>query len=562
VNRGGGKKILCADNDSDANGTQLVAWDDNDRPACRWKFMEAGKAGILYGAGSSVVTRVEVAGGWDRYIYAWGEYDVPDTERWTAIRSTSRKDNNDMGNFWDISGDGELTRGAGKPLQLWEMACKFQKSPEIDRRYKFLPLWERTGRVEDMGYYIIHCNTGYYLHYRPAEVIKRKVMGREISSKSSAHVEVNISPDLNSDPAYHWKIDNTGKNRFTISTRADGSFITAAGKASDNGAPLVTSQTKTANSQWEFIIISKFDEKKSTEELAGRRAEEINKKLNDLSSEIRKKGYRFTVKATSVMNKTVREITGAFDVEPDPSTALYMKDDRAASSLPAAIRRSADMPAFNWRDMNMMTPVKNQMQCGSCWAFSGLAVCEGVYRIMYGKELDLSEQYAVDCLEGMTPAGKKADCGSCGGGNVPFLFRTMVTSGVTLESQVPYLGRNGTCVGKSPEASFRIRQYGDVSSGNPSVREINEALCKYGPVFSSLKVTRLFMAYGGGVYDEKVPVSGPRDTNHAIVIVGWDDGKKAWLVRNSWSEEWGEKGYVWVEYGCANIGNNVAWIRL
>jgi len=562
INRGGGKKILCANNNSDANGTYVVPWDDNDRPACQWKFIEAGNAGILYGAGASVVNKVEVAGGWDRYIYDWAEHDIPDTERWTAIRTPFKKNSSDMGNFWDISGAGELTRGAGKTLQLWEMAYKFQKSPEIDRRYKFFPLWIRTDKVEDIGYYIILCNTNYYVHYLPARERTGKLMGRDRTIKTSSRVEVNTSADINTDPSYHWKIDNIGKNRFTFTSRIDGSFITASGKASDNGSVLTTSQVKTANSEWEFIIISKGEEKKSTEELVKNRAEEINKKLNDLNTEIKKKGYKFRVKATSVINKTIKEITGAFDVEPDPRDAIAMKNDKTPSSLPASIKRSADMKAFNWRDINMMTPVKNQKQCGSCWAFSGMAVYESVYKIMHGRELDLSEQYVVDCLEGVTAANVKADCGSCGGGNVPFLFRTMVSSGTALETQFPYQAINTSCSKKNAEMPYKIKQQGYVSYTTPTVKEIKEAICKYGPVFSSLKVTTLFQAYGGGVYDEKVQVSGPRDTNHAIVIVGWDDSKNAWLVRNSWSEQWGEDGYVWVQYGCANIGNNVAWIRL
>jgi C1A family cysteine protease len=376
------------------------------------------------------------------------------------------------------------------------------------------------------------------------------------------NAELNRSASVDVDPTYHWKIDNTGKNRFTFKSRADNKYLTASGNASSNGSKLIMSQVKNSNSEWEFIIISKFDEKKSTEELAMKRVEEINKKLDDLNKTIKKNGYKFRVKATSVFNKTIKEITGAFDVQPDPKNAVSMKNDKAPSSLPVTIKRSADMKAFNWRDINMMTPVKNQQQCGSCWAFSGLAVYEGVYKIMYNKDLDLSEQYVVDCIEGTTPAGIKADCGSCDGGNVPFLFRSMVTSGVALESQVPYLGKNSFCSNKNSQMPYKVKQQGYVSFNSPSVKEIKEAICKYGPVFSSLKVTKLFMAYGGGVYDEKVPVSGPRDTNHAIVIVGWDDSKNAWLVRNSWSEGWGENGYVWIEYGCANIGNNVAWIRI
>jgi len=499
----------------------------------------------ITGAAKKVKEKVEVTGGWDRYIYAWGENDIPDNERWTAIRTPYKKNKRDMGNFWDIPGDGAATRGAGKKLQLWEMPYKFQRSPEMDRRYKFIRLWERTGKIEDMGYYLILCNTGYY-----------------VRNKSSRIVELNRSSVKNTDNSYHWKIENIGKNRFTFISRSGNRYLTASGKASANGSRLIMSYSKSSNSIWEFVIISKGSEKKSTEELVKKRAGEVNKKLSNLRNTIKKKGYKFRVKATSVINKTIKEITGAFDIKPDPSTAVLMKNDKAPSSLPASIKRSAGMKSFNWRGIKMMTPVKDQQQCGSCWAFSGMSVYESIYKIMHGKELDLSEQYTVDCLEGVTVAGVRADCGSCNGGNVPFLFRTMVTNGTTLESRFPYRAKNSSCSRKNATMPYKIKQYGYISYGQPTVKEIKEAICKYGPVYSSLKVTELFKAYAGGIYDEKVSVSGPRDTNHAIVIVGWDDSKNAWLVRNSWSSGWGEGGYVWIEYGCANIGNNVAWIRL
>jgi len=548
VNRGGGKKILCAANNSDKNGTPVVPWDDNNRPACQWRLIEAGRAGLLYRAGAAVKDKVEVTGGWDRYIYAWGDRDIPDTERWTAIRTPFKKNSTDMGNFWDIPGDGQMTRGAGKALQLWEMAYKFQRSPDIDRRYKFHPLWQRTGKIEDFGYYLIECNTGYYVRTK---------------SGSPSSVEVNRSSAMNTDQPYHWKIENTGKNRFTIISRPDKGYITASGNPSRNGSKLTTSPKRTVNSEWEFVIISKGEEKKSTEELVMRRADEINKKVNQISAEVKKKGYQFTVKATEVINQSLKEITGSFDVPPDPRTALFMANDKEPSSIPESISRNADMRAFNWRDINMMSPVKSQGSCGSCWAFSAAAVYEGVYKIMYGKEIDLSEQYMVDCLEGVTAAGVNANCGSCEGGNTPFTLKTMIDHGVPLEAKVPYKAQNNSCSRKNADnMPYKIKQHGYVTFDPPTVKQIKEAICKYGPVFSNMKATELFKFYGGGVYDENVQVKDRRDTNHAMVIVGWDDSKNAWLVRNSWSENWGEGGYVWMKYGTANIGSNVVWIRL
>jgi len=489
--------------------------------------------------------KIEVAGGWDRYIYDWAEHDVPDTERWTAIRTPFKKDRHDMGNFWDVPGSGKAVRGPGKKIQLWELPYKFQRSPESDRRYKFIRLWEKTGDVEDFGYYLVKCDTGYYVY-----------------NTLKGPVELSRGGSIDTDKSYHWMIENVGKNRFTFLSRKDRKYISASGRASRNGADLTMYSAKHPSSDWEFIIITKPDEKKTTGELIEKRAGDVNKKLAEFNETIKKKSYKFRVKATSVLNKTMREITGSFDVKPDPGSVITMEMDREPSSLPASIKRNAGMKAFNWRDITMMTPVKFQERCGSCWAFTAMAVYEAVYKIMHGTELDLSEQYTIDCIEGQTPLGRKADCGSCSGGNVPFLFRSLVQNGTADEKTFPYQAKDTACSGKTADMPFKVKLTGQVSFEKPTIKQIKEAICKYGPVHSSMKVTDIFKAYSDGVYDEKVPVTGPRDTNHAVVIAGWDDGKKAWLVRNSWSGTWGEDGYVWIEYGCANIGSTVSWIRL
>lgn len=501
-------------------------------------------AGVL----TDLKDKVEVSGGWDRYIYAWAEYTVPDTERWVAIRTPFKKNKNDMGNFWDISGDGDATRISGMQLQLYGMKYKFQKLPEPDRRYKFIPLWERTGRSEDSGFYLIESNTGFYIKNNantPAD-------GPVIQSLAGG--------DANDDERFHWRIQNRGKNSFCFISRYDDKYITANGRASDNGAKLIVSKPN-ANSRWELIIISKGNEKKSTSELILKRTNEVNKKMAELNSEIAKKGYRFKVRSTSVINKTIREVATAFDSQPDPRYAIFMKDDHEPSSLPDTPKRNPGMPAFNWRDAGKMTPVRNQGDCGSCWAFSGMAVYEAVYKIMKNMEIDLSEQYTIDVIEGKSLNGKVSDCGSCRGGNTPFLLRAMMSQGTVNESQYTYLGRESNTM-LDHNAAYKVKRTGLVVPAPAKVSDIKTALCKYGPLYSSVKVTDLFMGYSEGVFDANIPVSHERDTNHAIVIVGWDDAKGAWLIKNSWGENWGEHGYMWIKYGCANIGSNSAWIRL
>ncbi len=695
VNQGGGKKILVAENNSDGNGTRVVLWDDNDSLAAQWVLIDAGRAGLINQAGGAVKDAVEVTGGWDRYLYAYGETSVPDMERWTAIRST-KKGSNDFGNFWDIPGAGAIARGSGKMLQLWEMEYKFQKSPEEDRRYKFEPLWTLTKKIEDIGFYLIKCNTDTYVknareglfqpgivpfgnlyiqsaqagdastagcwdqpgypkqfksgdaislymredavdqHFRflptgggwfnivsanggylevrggvdgdgiPVQVAKSNnsdsqkfrpllmpngkwkiytYWGRalctprsfqngaavhtwtdhegpwmewNLTPAQSASIEVNKSSSVLSMQAYHWKIDSASNNRFRFISRLDGTFISADGDAGKNGTKLVSSAYKGNESEWEFLIISKGEEKKTTEELIAKRADELNKRLKNLEDEIKKKSYKFRTKVSNAFSRTMKELAGAFDVEPSKDSVL-MANDKKPSSLPASIVRNADMKSFNWRDIGKMTSVKDQKSCGSCWAFSALGVYEAVYKIMNNTDLDLSEQYAVDRMEGKTAAGKIFDCGSCGGGNTPFLHKSMIASGIPLESEFPYQAKDGSTANKVPSLTYKVSMQGYVALKNPTVRQIKEALCKYGPLYSSVFVEQLFMAYGSGVYDAVVPAE---QTNHAIIIVGWDDAKGAWLIKNSWGDDWGEDGYMWIKYGCAGIGSIATWIRI
>ena len=209
--------------------------------------------------------------------------------------------------------------------------------------------------------------------------------------------------------------------------------------------------------------------------------------------------------------------------------------------------------AWSWKEY--LGDARSQKSCGSCWAFSTLAVFEAASAIANGfdKNLDFSEQYIVDCAESDQLPG---DIGDCGGGYTPYVYDWLQKKGAALETEAPYLNRDGQCNNKI-KPSHKIAAWGFVNPTAliPKVDEIKTALCKYGPVSSSFLVTPAFTAYTGGVFDEGA--TGPN--NHAMVIVGWDDLRGAWLVRNSWDTWWGEDGYVWIKYGTNNIGTSAAW---
>jgi cathepsin L len=94
----------------------------------------------------------------------------------------------------------------------------------------------------------------------------------------------------------------------------------------------------------------------------------------------------------------------------------------------------------------------------------------------------------------------------------------------------------------------------------PANEEIKKALILYGPLVATLTWEDCFTLYGGGIFNEAINKSNNDDLPHIVLIIGWDDSKKAWLVKNGYGTGWGEQGFGWVKYGSNNIGRNAAWV--
>ncbi len=204
---------------------------------------------------------------------------------------------------------------------------------------------------------------------------------------------------------------------------------------------------------------------------------------------------------------------------------------------------------FSWKPETGPSEIRDQKSCGSCWVFSAAAAYEGSWRARNQSPVDLSEQEALNC----TPEG------SCqAGGWYYWVFKTMMSRGVTDETTLPYENRQRVCVGKA--SKYRAATWNFVTADHtiPSPKEIKTSLCESGPVSAAMYVTDAFQNYVSGVFNEDANAKG---VNHAVTIVGWDDDRGAWLVKNSWGPLWGERGYVWMKYGSNNIGYAAAWVR-
>lgn len=196
-----------------------------------------------------------------------------------------------------------------------------------------------------------------------------------------------------------------------------------------------------------------------------------------------------------------------------------------------------------------MGEVRDQgRQCLSCWAFAAVSAFEGSYSVQHGRYTSASEQDVLNC------ASESSDCT---GGQVADAYKVLMKRGATSATMEPYAAQRSECAARSGQMRALAWGYVDDDAVIASTPDIKKALCAHGPIVSAVRSTQAMQAYAQGVFNQDD--DGP--ANHAVVIVGWDDQKNAWLVRNSWGKEWGMGGYMWIKYRTSSIGAEASWIR-
>ncbi|CAE7600552.1 RD21A [Symbiodinium pilosum] len=214
------------------------------------------------------------------------------------------------------------------------------------------------------------------------------------------------------------------------------------------------------------------------------------------------------------------------------STKLGRPEARTTLQLEA----EADKPnptAMDWRSKGVVTAVKDQGGCGSCWAFSATETVESHYAIQSGKLLTLAPQTYVDCVENPQECG---GTGGCEGATMELAFNLTITKGIALETSMPYKGRDASCPTYTPavKASAYVRlPVNDASA-------LETALATKGPV-SVTVAAGSWQLYGGGIFSG-CSQGSDNTLDHGVQAVGY--AKDYWLVRNSWGPSWGEKGYI------------------
>ncbi|KAF3435449.1 hypothetical protein FNV43_RR22538 [Rhamnella rubrinervis] len=212
------------------------------------------------------------------------------------------------------------------------------------------------------------------------------------------------------------------------------------------------------------------------------------------------------------------------------------KSDRYAYSVGDQLPESVD-----WRERGAVASVKDQGQCGSCWAFSTVAAVEGINKIVTGELISLSEQELVDCDVSYNQG--------CNGGLMDYAFQFIIKNGgIDTDEDYPYKARDESCDPNRKNAHVvTIDGYEDVPENDE--KSLKKA-ASYQPISVAIEAGgREFQLYQSGVFTGRCGTQ----LDHGVVVVGYgtDNGVDYWIVRNSWGSSWGENGYIRLERNVA-----------
>ncbi|MED6238183.1 hypothetical protein ATANTOWER_011698 [Ataeniobius toweri] len=262
--------------------------------------------------------------------------------------------------------------------------------------------------------------------------------------------------------------------------------------------------------------------------------------LHNLEHSMGKHTYRLGMNHFADMTKEeFRQIMNGYKPKAEKKVNGTLFKKPSLLKVPASV---------DWRREGYVTPVKDQGQCASCWAFSTTGSLEGQLFRATRRLVSLSEQNLVDCSGPMGNHG-------CNGGRVEMGFQYVYENGgLDSEASYPYLATEvHKCFYNESYNAIIIDGFAYIPSG--SEEDLMEAVATVGPISVSIDASHeSFQFYQSGVYYEEDCSS--EQLNHAVLVVGYSySDQNYWIVKNSWSENWGNNGYIYMAKDrCNNCG--------
>lgn len=377
------------------------------------------------------------------------------------------------------------------------------------------------------------------------------------------------------------------------------------GAARANNLPLQCTSQNTDNEKMAYLVgagkLSKEEKKRIKKEYGElvvpqgetERAKQIHK--NALA--IREKRLNDLIKSYDVWLKTHPNATE----EEIQQRRAIQEELLGVMTDNSYIKGYAASKAWDWRKYIDVGPVMNQgSRCGTCWAFAATgAAAANLQKARNWNIRGSARDYVIDLefgeiarhtppfirLVGGFPSPFVQDLLNCMripereicdqgwhgrafefmvyGRGIPVTYSegTTITDAITGRETIlkleykPY--QKFQC---QPSAGFRKAVSWDYVNSPPdklpTVEQLKIALIEHGPLAMPIFYDKCLENYRGGVFNEK----NNRTVNHVVLLIGWDDDKQAWLIKNSWGKQWGEKGFGWIKYGSNNIGKFAAWI--
>jgi len=232
------------------------------------------------------------------------------------------------------------------------------------------------------------------------------------------------------------------------------------------------------------------------------------------------------------------------------NTVLMREQSYVQGENKAAVPRTPKFhpDSHDWRDENVLGAVKNQGQCGSCWAFGAVGAVEAQWAIAGNAPEILSEQMLVDC-----------GAGDCNGGWADRAFDTIIDQGGDCrEEDYPYTAHNGHgCKSFTPVVS--ISGYNFMNVKSEGIDALAESIYNNGPHTVYVYANSNFQRYHSGIFDDSS--CSTSSYNHAVINIGYDVNEGYWTIRNSWASSWGEQGHIRMARGknTCNI-EHYAWV--
>lgn len=216
---------------------------------------------------------------------------------------------------------------------------------------------------------------------------------------------------------------------------------------------------------------------------------------------------------------------------------------------------------IDWRADGQVTNVKDQAQCGSCWAFSAVATIEGAHQRNTSNLVSLSEEDIVNCVP---------DCYGCSGGwpymAIEYIMEGTVvdpstnqthhdknfTRGVDTETSYPYTAMDGQCNFSSSNVGSLVRNLTLIPRND--TQALIDAVLRVGPISVAINAGGDFQMYSSGIYNPSD--CDPDALDHAVTVVGYginEKGEKYFIVKNSWGPTWGMDGYIYMSADTPNL---------